>query len=71
MNAVSSRSVLVLGARGRLGLAATRAFAADGWRVVAHARPGARVTPMPRAVCAALQGLDLVGATGCGIHAWA
>ena len=47
MNAVSSRSVLVLGARGRLGLAATRAFAADGWRVIAHARPGARVTPVP------------------------
>ena len=47
MNAVSSRSVLVLGARGRLGLAATRAFAADGWRVIAHARPGAAVTTLP------------------------
>ena len=47
MNSVSSRSVLVLGARGRLGLAATRAFAADGWRVIAQARPGARVAPVP------------------------
>lgn len=47
MNAESQRSVLVLGARGRLGLAATRSFAADGWRVIAHARPGAAVTTLP------------------------
>lgn len=34
-------TVLVLGARGRFGLAATRAFAAAGWRVFAQIRPGA------------------------------
>jgi nucleoside-diphosphate-sugar epimerase len=36
-----SNDVLILGARGRFGLAATRAFAAGGWRVVAQIRPGA------------------------------
>ncbi len=36
-----TRSVLILGARGRFGLAATRAFAASGWRVLAQIRPGA------------------------------
>ena len=50
------RSALILGARGRLGLAATRAFAAAGWRVLAQVRPGARppaaagVTWLPLAV---------------------
>ncbi|HSV34737.1 MAG TPA: NAD-dependent epimerase/dehydratase family protein [Ramlibacter sp.] len=34
-------SVLVLGARGRFGLAATRAFAQAGWTVHAQVRPGA------------------------------
>lgn len=39
---MSSRpSVLILGARGRIGLAAARAFAAAGWRVHAQVRPGA------------------------------
>lgn len=33
-----SLSVLILGARGRLGLAATRAFAQSGWRVHAQVR---------------------------------
>ena len=32
------RTVLVLGANGRFGLAATQAFAAAGWRVLAHVR---------------------------------
>jgi nucleoside-diphosphate-sugar epimerase len=36
-------TVLVLGARGRFGLAAARAFADAGWRVLAQARPGAAV----------------------------
>lgn len=50
------RSALILGARGRLGLAATRAFAAAGWRVLAQVRPGATppaaagVTWLPLAV---------------------
>src|SRR5258708_3986942 len=34
-------SVLVLGARGRFGLAAARAFAQAGWQVHAQIRPGA------------------------------
>ena len=38
----SQKSVLILGARGRLGLATTRAFAQDGWRVHAQVRPDAR-----------------------------
>ena len=33
-----ARTVLVLGANGRFGLAATQAFAAAGWRVLAHVR---------------------------------
>ena len=36
-------AVLILGARGRFGLAAARAFADAGWRVIAHMRPGAQV----------------------------
>nr|HET7858216.1 NAD-dependent epimerase/dehydratase family protein [Caldimonas sp.] len=38
MTAARSRTVLVLGANGRFGLAAAQAFAAAGWRVVAHVR---------------------------------
>ena len=34
------KTVLVLGARGRFGSAAVRAFARAGWRVVAQVRPG-------------------------------
>jgi nucleoside-diphosphate-sugar epimerase len=37
----STSSVLILGARGRFGLAATRAFAQAGWKVHAQVRPGA------------------------------
>lgn len=37
----SQSTVLVLGARGRLGSAAVRAFARAGWRVIAQVRPGA------------------------------
>jgi nucleoside-diphosphate-sugar epimerase len=36
-------TVIVLGARGRFGLACARAFADAGWRVLAHTRPGAQV----------------------------
>ena len=35
----SPRTVLILGARGRLGLAAARAFAQAGWQVLAQVRP--------------------------------
>lgn len=38
-------TVLVLGARGRLGAAVTRAFAQAGWQVVAQVRP--RAGPLP------------------------
>ncbi|MDP3654409.1 MAG: sugar nucleotide-binding protein [Rhodoferax sp.] len=38
-------TVLILGARGRFGLAVARAFAGAGWRVLAHMRPGATVPP--------------------------
>ncbi len=34
-------TVLILGARGRFGLAAARAFASAGWRVLGQVRPGA------------------------------
>lgn len=37
----STSSVLILGARGRFGLAAARAFAQAGWKVYAQVRPGA------------------------------
>lgn len=36
-------TVLILGARGRLGLATARAFAQAGWRVLGQMRPGAQV----------------------------
>lgn len=36
-------TVLILGARGRFGLAAAKAFADAGWRVLGHMRPGAQV----------------------------
>lgn len=40
-------TVLILGARGRLGLAAARAFAQAGWQVLAQVRPGARSPALP------------------------
>ncbi|MGZ5194692.1 MAG: NAD-dependent epimerase/dehydratase family protein [Ramlibacter sp.] len=43
----TSSSVLILGARGRIGLAATRAFALAGWQVRAQVRPGASGPAIP------------------------
>jgi len=45
MNFASSptRTVLILGANGRFGLAAAQAFAAAGWHVLAQVRRGAAV----------------------------
>ena len=40
MPTLNTPTVLILGARGRFGLAATRAFARAGWRVLAQVRPG-------------------------------
>ena len=36
-------TVLILGARGRFGLATARAFSAAGWRVLGQTRPGAAI----------------------------
>ena len=36
-----NKTVLILGAKGRLGVAAAQAFAAAGWRVLGQVRPGA------------------------------
>ncbi len=47
------KTVLILGARGRLGAALVHAFAHAGWRVVAHTRAGAAppvVAPKPTAL---------------------
>lgn len=41
-------TVLILGARGRFGLAAARAFADAGWRVLGQMRPGAPLPDDPR-----------------------
>lgn len=40
-----TNTVLILGARGRFGLAAAKAFADAGWRVLAHMRVGGQVPP--------------------------
>jgi nucleoside-diphosphate-sugar epimerase len=40
----SSNTVLILGARGRFGLSAARAFAQAGWRVLGQTRPQAKVS---------------------------
>jgi len=40
-------TVLILGARGRFGMAATRAFAQAGWQVFAQLRPGASDPAIP------------------------
>lgn len=48
-------TVLILGARGRFGLAATRAFAEAGWRVLAQLRPGASGPAIPGVAWLAVQ----------------
>ena len=42
---IMTSTVLILGGRGRFGLAAAQAFDAAGWRVLAQMRPGATVPP--------------------------
>lgn len=44
---IAASTVLILGARGRLGLAAARAFAQAGWQVRAQVRPGASGPAVP------------------------
>jgi len=48
-SSTSAGTVLVLGGRGRFGLAAVQAFARNGWRVLAQMRPGA-TAPQVRGV---------------------
>jgi nucleoside-diphosphate-sugar epimerase len=64
-------TVLVLGARGRFGLAATRAFAEAGWRVIAQLRPGASGPVIPGVVWLAAQPGDTaalaLAARGAGV----
>lgn len=43
----AASTVLILGARGRLGLAAARAFAQAGWQVRAQVRPGTNGPAIP------------------------
>ena len=43
--------VLILGARGRFGLAAARAFVDAGWRVLGQVRPGAQVPAEAAHMC--------------------
>jgi nucleoside-diphosphate-sugar epimerase len=60
MNETTRSSVLILGANGRLGASATRAFAAAGWHVLAQARrPPTTLPPGARHV-----GLDIADADG-------
>lgn len=47
MTTAAASTVLILGARGRLGLAAARAFSQAGWQVRAQVRPGATGPAMP------------------------
>ena len=42
-----TKTVLVLGVRGRFGMAAARAFAAAGWRVIGQMRPAAEPPTAP------------------------
>ena len=51
-----AKTVVVLGARGRFGLAAARAFAAAGWRVIGQMRPGAQA---PQDVGIEWRGIEL------------
>ena len=54
MNNQSPKTVLVLGARGRLGQAAVHAFSAAGWRVLAQVRTRAGVARKPGQIDLAL-----------------
>ena len=47
---MTASTVLVLGARGRFGSAAVRAFSQAGWTVIAQVRPGADALPMLQGV---------------------
>jgi nucleoside-diphosphate-sugar epimerase len=64
------RSVLILGANGRIGAAATAAFAAAGWRVLAQARrPTARLPAGAQALPLALGDTAGLAAAAAGADA--
>lgn len=77
----SSGTVLVLGGRGRFGLAAVQAFARDGWRVLAQMRPGAQAPAVagvqwlaqavdtPQAVTALVAQVRQAGGAAVVVHA--
>jgi nucleoside-diphosphate-sugar epimerase len=77
MTTDSSRTVLVLGANGRFGLATAQAFASAGWRVLAQVRRDAAAgmpanAELVRAPLASLAGgtaLALLPAVGVVVHA--
>ena len=52
----TTNTVLILGARGRFGLTAARAFAEAGWRVLGQMRSGAQA---PKAAGIEWLGIDL------------
>lgn len=54
-------TVLILGARGRFGMAATRAFAQAGWQVLAQLRPGATGPAIPGVLWLAAEPGDTAG----------
>jgi nucleoside-diphosphate-sugar epimerase len=56
-------TVLILGARGRFGLAAARAFAQAGWQVIAQLRPGATGPAIPGVLWLAAEPGDTAGLT--------
>ncbi len=65
------KTVLILGANGRFGQAATQAFAAAGWHVLAQVRR-APVAPLPAKACAlpvALNDTDTLVARATGLQA--
>lgn len=67
MDDSSSDSVLILGANGRLGAVATKAFAAAGWRVLAQARrPPRTLPPGARHIAIDLADTDRLAAAAAG-----
>ena len=77
MTSDPSRTVLVLGANGRFGLAAAQAFAAAGWRVLAQVRrdaaaempAGAELVRAPLAALADGTALAALPPVGVVVHA--
>lgn len=65
---MNAPSVLILGGRGRFGLAAARAFAHAGWRVHAQVRPGASGPAITGVEWLALDPADTgrIAAAACG-----